>query len=174
MPSQWWFRACLPRSHQGFPCGSAGKESGCKAADPGSIPGLGRSPGEGKGYPLQYSDLENSTDCIDHGVTKSQTWPSDFHYHDLCSLAALYWLWVRLYARFNATYSESITLSLAEVWGSPSTLTDVLSIWWEQAARRHSRKVSGGGRWALWHHSDPSVPLLKGLTCGWRGHVHYQ
>ena len=40
---------------------------------------LGRSPGEGKGYPLQYSGLENSMDCIVHGVTKSQTWLSDFH-----------------------------------------------------------------------------------------------
>ena len=44
----------------GFPCGSAGKESACNAGDLGSIPGLGRSPGEGKGYPLQYSCLENS------------------------------------------------------------------------------------------------------------------
>jgi len=45
----------------------------CNAGNPGLIPGLGRSPGEGKGYPLQYSGLENSTDCIVHGVTKSQT-----------------------------------------------------------------------------------------------------
>ena len=44
-----------------------------------SIPGLGRSTGEGKGYPLQYLGLENSMDCIVHGVTKSQTWLSDFH-----------------------------------------------------------------------------------------------
>ena len=43
------------------------------------IPGLGRSPGEGKGYPLQYSGLENSMDCIVHGVTKSWTRLSDFH-----------------------------------------------------------------------------------------------
>ena len=57
----------------GFPCGSAGKESACNAADLGSIPGLGRSPGEGKGYPLQYSGLENSIDCIVHGVAKSWT-----------------------------------------------------------------------------------------------------
>ena len=46
----------------GFPCGSAGKESACNVEDLGSIPGLGRSPGEGKGYPLQYSGLENSMD----------------------------------------------------------------------------------------------------------------
>ena len=44
-------------------------------------PGLGRSPGEGKGYPFQYSDLENSMDCIVHGVAKSGTQLSDFHFH---------------------------------------------------------------------------------------------
>ena len=57
----------------GFPCGSAGKESACNVGDLGSIPELGRSPGEGKGYPLHYSGLENSMDCIVHGVSKSQT-----------------------------------------------------------------------------------------------------
>ena len=64
----------------GFSCGSAAKESICNAGDLGSIPGLGRSPGEGKGYPLQYSGLENFMDCIVHGVTKNQTRLSDFHY----------------------------------------------------------------------------------------------
>ena len=103
----------------GFPDSSVGKESACNAGDPGSIPGLGRSPeegigyplqcfgaflvaklvknlpamqetpirslgwedpsGEGKGYPLQYSGLENSMDCIVHGVAKSQTRLSDLH-----------------------------------------------------------------------------------------------
>ena len=48
----------------GFPSGSAGKESACNVGDLGLIPGLGRSPGEGKGYPLQYSGLENSIDSI--------------------------------------------------------------------------------------------------------------
>ena len=73
----------------GLPCGSAGKESTCNVGDLGSISGLGRSPGEGKGYPLQYSGLENSMNhgvwripwglenglenSMDHGVTKSQT-----------------------------------------------------------------------------------------------------
>ena len=54
----------------GFPCGSAGKESDCSPGDFGSIPGLGRSPGEEKGYPLQCSGLENSMDCIVHGVAE--------------------------------------------------------------------------------------------------------
>ena len=50
-----------------------GKESGCNAGDPSSIPGSGRSAGEGIGYPLQYYSLENSMDCIIHGVAKNQT-----------------------------------------------------------------------------------------------------
>ena len=56
-----------------------GKESACNVGDVGSIPGLERSPGEGKGYPFQYSCLENSMDYTVHGVTKSQTRLSDFH-----------------------------------------------------------------------------------------------
>ena len=56
-----------------FPDSSAGKESACNAGDPDSIPRLGRYPGEGSGYPLQYSDLENSIDYIVHGVAKRQT-----------------------------------------------------------------------------------------------------
>ena len=65
----------------GFSCGSAGKESTCSVGDWGSIPRLGRSPREGKGYPLQYSDLKNSRDYIVHGVAKSRTGLSDFHFH---------------------------------------------------------------------------------------------
>ena len=67
---------------KGFPGGSDSKESACNAGDLGSIPGSGRSPGEGKGYPLQYSYLENSMDrgawwaTVD-GVAKSRTWLSD-------------------------------------------------------------------------------------------------
>ena len=56
--------------YMGFPCGSAGKESAYNAGDLGLIPGLGRSPGEGKGYPLQYSGLKNSMDYTVHGFTK--------------------------------------------------------------------------------------------------------
>ena len=63
------------------PGGSDSKESTCNAGNLGSVPGLGRSPGEGNGYPLQYSGLENSMDCIVHGVTISWTQLSDFHFH---------------------------------------------------------------------------------------------
>ena len=60
----------LLHSFMGFPDSSVGKESACNARDPGSIPGLRRSPAEGKGYPLQYSGLENSMDCLVHGVQR--------------------------------------------------------------------------------------------------------
>ena len=57
----------------GFPSGSDGKESTCNVGDLGSIPGLGSFPGEGKGYLLHYSALENSMDCIVHRIAKSWT-----------------------------------------------------------------------------------------------------
>ena len=85
----------------GFPGGSAHKESVCNEGDLGSIPGLGRSPGEGKGYPLQYSGLKNSMDCIAHGATKSWTQLSSFH------LA-----WLRLGFWPRQCYKDEITVSV--------------------------------------------------------------
>ena len=73
----------LSRFVMGFPGGSTGKKSTCNVGDLGLTPGLRRSPGEGKGYPLQYSDLENSMDCMVHGVSKSRTQLSDFHFTSL-------------------------------------------------------------------------------------------
>ena len=73
-----------------LPCGAWGlpwwlswckKKSTCNPGDLGSIPGLGRSPGEGNSYPLQYSGMENSMGYIVHGVAKSQTQLSDFPIH---------------------------------------------------------------------------------------------
>ena len=63
-----WRRDGLPTAvFLGFPCGSAGKESACNAGDLGSIPGLGGSPGEGNGHPLQDSGLENSMSILKMG-----------------------------------------------------------------------------------------------------------
>ena len=64
-----------------FSDSSVGKESACNAGDPGSTPGLGRSLREGKVFSLQYSGLENSMDCIVHGVPESQTQLNSFHFH---------------------------------------------------------------------------------------------
>ena len=76
-----WRRDRLPTPvFLGFPCGSASKESSCNAENLRLIPGLGRSPAEEKSYPLQYSGLENSMDCIVHGVTKSRTRLSNVHF----------------------------------------------------------------------------------------------
>ena len=81
--SHWVRKICWRRDRLptpvffSFPCGSAGKESTCNmgnlGSNLGSIPALGRSPEEGKGYPLQYSDLENSMHCVVHGVAESDT-----------------------------------------------------------------------------------------------------
>ena len=73
-------------SSMGFPGGSDGKESACSAGNLGSIPGLGRSPGEGSDYPLQYSCLENSMDkgawqTTAHGISKSRPWLREWHFH---------------------------------------------------------------------------------------------
>ena len=83
------------------------KESACNAGDLGLIPGMGRSPGEGKGNPFQYSGLENFMNWIVHGVTKSWTQLNDFHFtshrndyavdHFLCPLHRIFntiTLWV--------------------------------------------------------------------------------
>ena len=77
-----WGKKCIwtvYSIHLDFLCGSAGKESACNVGDLGSIPGLGRSPGEGKGFPLQYSGLQNSKDCIVHGFQRVGPWLSKFH-----------------------------------------------------------------------------------------------
>ena len=72
---EWWviLKYICMDFKKGFPSSLAGKESACDVADLRSIPGLGRFPGEEKGYPFQYSGLENSMDCIVQGVKKSWT-----------------------------------------------------------------------------------------------------
>ena len=86
---------CVGFPFVAFPCGSAGKESTCNVGDLGLIPGLGRSPGEGKGYPFQYSGLDNSMNCIVHGVAKSWTRLSNFHFLShflsMCNFKVLDW-----------------------------------------------------------------------------------
>ena len=98
----------------GFPCGSAGEESICNVGDLGSIPGLERAPGEGKGYPLQYSGLENSMNCIVHGITKSQIRLSNFWASLVAQLVknppAMQETWVRSLDREDALGWEGTLL----------------------------------------------------------------
>ena len=116
----------------GFPCGSASKESARNARDLGSVPRLGRSPGEGKSYPLQYSSLENFMDSIVHGVTKSQTWLSDFQFYT--SLWGLTCLALKpeksLWPQFQSSVvwmpqltftSESLKVCLQYHWQGPTS-----------------------------------------------------
>ena len=77
------FDVSMIHIYQGFPGGSDSKESSCNVGDVASIPGLGRSSGEGNGYPLQYSGLENSMNCIVYEVAKSQTQLSNFQSQDI-------------------------------------------------------------------------------------------
>ena len=105
-----------------FPCGSAGKESACNVGDLGSIPGLGRSLGEGKGYPLQYSGLENSKDCLVHVVAKSWTRLSDFRF----LLKQIDWF---SYIKETCLYIQYLKIHQFKVYGSVmfSTFTELFS-----------------------------------------------
>ena len=121
-----------PHHFMGFPCSSAGKESACNAGDLGSIPGLGRSPEEGKRYPLQYSGLDNSMGCVVHGVTKSQTRLSDFHFYHLIR---------RVGDPYNDVLSRKSEngKKIQDEWGNYCTTT-----WWqseEQGGRVRHRKT---------------------------------
>ena len=106
----------------GFPGDSASKKSSCCVGDVGSIPGLGRSSGEG--CPLQYSGLENSMDCIVHGIEKSWTRLSNFHFHLQCVLHLDYWIhqWMTQALR---------VLPFTEVWD-----------WWFYKASPYSCRTS--------------------------------
>ena len=72
----------LPLSFEGFPCGSVGKESTCNAGDPGSIPGSGRSPGEGIGYPLQYSWASLVAQLVKNPLAMWETWVQSLGWED--------------------------------------------------------------------------------------------
>ena len=86
----------------GFPCGSAGKESACNAGDLGSIPGLGRSPGEGKGYPLQPVFWPGEFHGLKSVGSQNCTPLSDFHFHFSCTYRKNV-----VYTRYSAIHDVS-------------------------------------------------------------------
>ena len=92
----------------GFLCGSDSKESTCNAGDLGLIPGFGRSVRGGHGYPLQYSGLENSMDCIVHRVAKSRTWLKHFHFN-MCFMHIVTWLTDKNYSTPLKLFHSSIS-----------------------------------------------------------------
>ena len=102
-----WKRHRLPTPvFLGFPGGFAGEESACNVRHLGLFPGLGRFPGEGNCYPLQYCGLENSMDCIVYGVT----WLSDFHFNENMSVIESTDFWVKL-----------LDIILASTWATVRT-----------------------------------------------------
>ena len=133
-PQAWQYsQLTCSYNRRHFLSGSAGKEFTCNVGDLGSIPGLGRSPGEGKGYPLQYSGLENSMDCILHGVAEldmterlslslshlSSNWAS-LVAQTVKRLSAMWETWVRLLGREDPLEKEmamhSSTLAWKTLW----------------------------------------------------------
>ena len=115
--NSWWTTIMyLLTALSSFPCDSDGKEFTCSAGDLGLIPELGRSPGEGKGYPVQYSGLENSMDCIVHGVAKSRTRMRNLHFTSkrlACFVS--YWEWWERGA--TPTSTVQIVFYLKEISG---------------------------------------------------------
>ena len=104
-----------------FPGGSAGKESTSNAGDLGSIPELGRSPGEGNSYSFQYSDLENSMDCVVHGgrLPFHGTWLSHFHFtfinsNDICS-----YILIVFTLNYHLTYFHLLNSLVGQVFPIP-------------------------------------------------------
>ena len=113
------------------PIGSAGKESACNVGDLGSIPGLGRSPGEGKGYVVQYSGLENSMDYIVHGVTKSQTRLNSFHF-SLCMKCIL---GILIFLKRSLVFPILLFSSISLHWSLKKAYFLLLAIVWNSAFR---------------------------------------
>ena len=110
-----------------FPCGSAGKESACNVGDLGSIPGLGRCPGEGKSYPLQYIGLENSMDCIISGSQRVGHRLSDFHPSLITNLICIPEIYIQIYIQVYIQWiHESILSSMSQML--PFKASSL--IWW--------------------------------------------
>ena len=100
------------------------------AGDLGLIPGLGRSPGEGKGYPLQYSGLENSLDCIVHRVTKSGTWLNDFRFPSLHWPSIWFFLLISSEIRWltHSVQFSSVAQSYPTLWDPMNRSTPGLPV----------------------------------------------
>ena len=139
----------------GFPCDSAGKESTYNARNLGSTPGLGKSPGERKGYPLQYSGLENSMDCIVRGIEKE----SDTTEQLSLSLFS--------FTHHNVTLMEALLLSPLYGWGN----------WGSEMSHNLSKvkELIRGRTGFEWRPQTSLVTLHQELSnCPQNGHLHFR
>ena len=96
----------------GFPGKSAGRESTCNVGELDSVPELGRCPGEGNGYPLQYYGLDNSMNSIVYGVAKSWIRLSDIHFHGLSYSLEIAQFWASLFKFFRCTFWKLLEKSV--------------------------------------------------------------
>ena len=137
---------------EGFPCGPAGKEATCNEGDLGSIPGLERSPGEGKCHPLQYCGLQNSMGCIVHGVAKSRTRLSDFHFH--------FGVWAALLGTLpSASERNTEDTGLPSLRGNPLAVRDTWTAW------HHWQGNSSRGRHSVGAENFMNEPGVKEVSC---------
>ena len=139
----------------GFPCDLAGKESTCNVGDLGLTPGLGRSPREGKGYPLQYPGLENSMDCLVHWVSKNQTQLSNFHF--TASWSSL----VALMVKNPPAVQETQVRSLSQEYPLEEGMATQSSNF---AWRIPQRSLAGCSRWCH-KESDTTEQLTPHFLC---------
>ena len=142
----------------------SGKESACNVGDLGLVPGLGRSPGKGKGYPLQYFGLENSTDCIVHGVAKSQTRLRDFtffsFYSQCCSFHGS--------GQLKMTYIQHINIILSIFTALKSPLCSIyLSFFSSHCIHFYFKTYTCQSVGKMWHPSSFRV-IHVGWWCLWR------
>ena len=156
----------------GFAGDSYGKESVCSAEDSGSVCGSGRSPKEGNGYPLQYSCLEHSMDCIVHGVTKSWTWLSDKREKtvnkivrkDLSKDRALRLVQTKRGNKINK-YQEEVNIRkksfLGKEEGCENVLWHILSSFWERSMLPEWRNGNFLSPACLILHTDDSWTVVK-------------
>ena len=168
----WTWTEHLALNTKSFPGNSGGKESACNVGDPGLIPGSGRSPGEGNGYQLGYSCLENSMDGRSwwptvHRVAKNQTWLSEFHLvteqqqqnKDLSQVRGMTVKKMKIVKRFL-----SMGLGLRKVCGLPTDAGTYLLVF---VVCENNHKY--GDFWRRqWH---PTPVLLPGKSHGWRSLV---
>ena len=162
-------------SQEGLPCGSAGKEYTCIARDLGLIPALRSSPGDGKGYPLQYSGLENSMDCIVHGVTKSWTRLSKFHFHFMSQDATCYIRSVKSLVELNPCKQLIFHSEFTEEGGSwsqpqPLYITILESLCFE--ALKYFFDSEGEQITKRWILSGVTTLKKKSLKCAWHLALH--